>query len=170
MLSATARQTLGVMAAGMVVGACPPAASAVTPATAEEELVAADLSPVPLFPPQLPARLRDANTSLKIRGQRFTVTWDRGDGSRGLPIGYVQFSRGPANALEANKRLARSRGFKPRTTRIDDRKVVFLCGHICGYSWRAQGFTYSVFGIYFQRPGAERPDQRAVIKALRVLR
>lgn len=105
-------KALGVLAASCALGAFAPAASAVTPTTIEQDLVAADLSPAPLFPSRVPARLRDANSSLKVRRQRFTVTWDRGRGSRGLPIGDMQFGRGPAGQLTDDRRTARNRGYR----------------------------------------------------------
>jgi hypothetical protein len=44
-----------------------------------------------------------------------------------------------------------------------------VCGHICGYDWHEQRFTYQAFGIYDANPGSEGRDLRLIITRLRRL-
>lgn len=154
----------GALACALFVPAAAPAADT---ADVRSVLRRLGLVPAPLFPTSVPARLRDAEA--RISGsERFTIVWDRGT-SDGLPIGSVSFGRGKRSQLTLDLATARSRGSRPRQVRVGSRQVWRLCGHICGFEWREQGYTYFVLGIYYRNdPGGDlvARDERTLIASL----
>lgn len=142
----------------------------VTPAKARAELVAANLAPTPLFPSSLPARLRGAGAELRVTGPHFRFDWHRRLAGNKYG-GSLSLDRHTFNDLKEAFEYVRSRGGPPpRAEQVGSRRVIFLCGHICGYYWNEQGFSYSVAGQYFDDPkGADFADMRAIIRSLQPL-
>jgi len=146
--------------------AAAPGAAADTPAGVRARLAHVALRPAPLYPTRLPLRIQDSNAALSFSDGGFDVTWTRRGVESGQLLGYLTLGRGSRRELSEDLRIARSRGFQPRRTRVGRFATWYLCGHICGYAWRAQSYTYSAFGIYYLQPGSERADLRALIKRL----
>lgn len=140
-------------------------------ADVEAELRALQLDPPMLFPTALPARLRDADAELST-DSGVVVSWDRGEAG-GNRVGEMTLSRGSRSQLAQDLRTSRSRGYRPRRTKLGSRTVWRLCGHVCGYEWSEQGRTYGVFGQYYvgdEDGQTVARDARALIKRLAPLR
>ena len=137
-----------------------------TPDEGRAELVAADLQPTPLFPRELPLRLASAGTEVELIDDSFEVSWARrlaGD----TYGGSISLSRQPEDALDELIENNRVRGDPSHVEQIGGRRVLYLCGHVCGFAWLEDGFTYGVFGQYFQDPrGADERDMRAIVARL----
>lgn len=159
-------------AALMFVGA--PLARADTNVNVREILRELQIDPPMLYPSRLPRRLRHADTSLDTDGG-IAVAWDRGAVSRhdNNRVGYVGLYRGPRRQLAEDKRIARSRGYRPRKVHLRRRTAWRLSAHVCGYSWIEHGRAYGVYGIYYVGDENGRTvarDQRRIIRSLRLLR
>lgn len=154
-----------VLAAGGI--AVPGAARAATPANARLKVLE-DVKPTPLFPSRLPRKLRGSDAKLERAGSSFQMFWSLGM-VRGVPRGYVEFSRGSYGELDQALQVVRSRGDTERPVRIGSRQVLYLCARVCGYVWREDGFTYGVYGEYnYPAPqGAVEADMRTIIRQLR---
>jgi hypothetical protein len=97
------------------------------------------------------------------------VTYDRGERASGRPIGCVSFGRTRRGQLTEDLTLSRLRSYKPKRVIVGRVRAWYVCGHICGYDFRAQRLTYQAFGVYYARPGRERKDLRAIIRRLKRL-
>jgi hypothetical protein len=85
----------------------------------------------------------------------------------------VSFGRAKVSMLTADLAAARSRGSHPRRTRVGSRRVWRLCGHLCGFEWKEQNYTYFALGIYYKNdPGGDlvARDERTVVASLSLLR
>ncbi len=156
-----------------VVSAMVPASCAMAADTADvrSSLRGLGLVPAPLFPATVPPRLRRSDAQLR-GAERFTVTWDRGTAEDGLPIGFVSFGRAKASQLRSDLATARARGSHPRRVRIGSRRVWRLCGHLCGFEWREQRYTYFSLGIYYKNDAGGdlvARDERTLIASLESL-
>jgi hypothetical protein len=161
------RLLIAVLPASVV---APAAAGAMTPQAARAKLRVAGLHPAPLYPFRLPAAVRSSHASVSITARQFSVVWDRGCCSApGLNRGYLSLGRAGYGQLGSDLSVSRSRGFAPRRVRVGSRRVWRVCGHICGYDWQEQGFTYQAFGIYYAKLGSEARDLRIIITRLRRL-
>jgi hypothetical protein len=141
-----------------------------TPQKVQQDLARAALTPPPLYPTTLPARIRDSDAELSITDGYFSVTWNRRGSVGGTRLGYLQFGRARRGQLAADLKTARRRGDHPRRVQVGRHRTWYLCGHICGFDWRHGQFTYQAFGIYYLRPGTERQDLERLIKVTHVLR
>lgn len=152
-----------------VVSAMVPSSAAIAADTADvrSSLRGLGLVPAPLFPTTVPPRLRASDAQLRGT-ERFTVTWDRGT-EDGLPIGFVSFGRGKASQLRSDLATARARGSHPRRVRIGSRRVWRLCGHLCGFEWHEQSYTYFSLGIYYKNDAGGdlvARDERTLLASL----
>jgi hypothetical protein len=124
------------------------------PADVRARLIDADLSPRPFYPDRLPRLLRESDASIDVSRRRFPVTYDRGEAASGRPTGYVSFGRTRRRQLTDDFKLWRLRGYEPKRVLVGRVRAWYVCGHVCGYDFRAQRFTYQAFGVYYARPGA----------------
>jgi hypothetical protein len=155
------------LACGAPLAQEPLRAAAATPDEVRQQLAAQALSPPPLFPMVLPARLATAEAELTVDLGNFQVNFDLG-GS----YGYVNFDRDGVATLNDLLHAVRRRGFRPRKVTVGHRRVFDLCAHNCGYVWREGGRTYSIGGIYYvgdRRGRHVLADMRSAIKALQPL-
>jgi hypothetical protein len=140
-----------------------------TPQKVQHDLAKAALTPPPLYPTKLPARIKDADAKLSIANGYFSVTWNRRGSVGGTKLGYLQFGRARGGQLSADLKTARQRGNHPRRVKVGRFRTWYLCGHVCGFDWRYGRFTYQAFGIYYLQPGAERRDLKRLIASARPL-
>jgi hypothetical protein len=79
------------------------------------------------------------------------------------------FGRARTSQLRSDLATARARGSHPRRVRIGSRRVWRLCGHIRGFEWREQGYTYFSLGIYYKNDAGGdlvARDERTLIASL----
>jgi len=148
-------------------------ASAVLPAAAgadsalnvRERLRAAGISPPPLFPTTLPARVAASDASLSINGRYFDATFVTESPSAGRRS--VSFTRRSPGAVGAQLRDARRKRLPVRTVRLRGRRVYFAEQIASCYFWREQGLSYFVCG---QGAGTRTSELRAMVSSARPLR
>lgn len=150
------------------------AAQADTNAHVRQTLRELQMDPPMLYPSRLPTRLRHVDVTLSTDAG-ISVSWDRGAVSRtdNNRVGEIGLNRGPRSWLAADKRTARSRGYRPHKVHLRGRTAWHLCGHVCGYAWIERGRYYGVYGIYYvgdENGKTVARDERRLIRSLRPLR
>lgn len=141
----------------LVGAACALVPTSASAATVKERVRA--LNPPGLYPSSMPSAYSGVPARFQARGgPHYWVTWNRGVGQ-----GYINLQRDPRSAYAQTVRDARS----STATRIGNRSVRKVCGHVCGYIWRTSSFTYGVYGIDYRRSDAGLAQLRAVVRALR---
>ncbi len=137
------------------------------------QLLSAGLSQPIVYPSALPPGLGPDLADTSIHGDFFSVEFDYpADPSANLPrAGYVTFSRNTYRLLSQDLNTARRRGFRPKQKTVGSRRVFYICGHICGYEWHENNYTYNAFGIGYadRSPNPVLGDLRLIIQSLVVL-
>jgi len=130
-----------------------------------ERLQAASLSPPPIFPTTLPARVAATNASLTITGRYFDATFTAESASAGRRS--VSFTRRSPGAVGAQLRDARRKRLPVRAIRLRGRRVYFAEQIASCYFWKEQGLSYFVCG---QGSGVRASDLRTMVRTAGVLR
>lgn len=113
-----------------------------TPDGVRQRLIAAKLSPTPVFPTYLPPAWQDAQADLRHHGPLFDVEYTKGcePGPCTLIVG---FERARYGALSAEIQLVRGQRHHYRRIRIGSRRVyLFHTDTDDGYVWHEQHLTY----------------------------
>src|SRR3954469_17824530 len=114
-----------------------------TPEGVRQRLIAAKLSPDPLFPTYVPTAWQSARASLGHRGPRFNVVYTKCCDAAGAYTLIVSFSRERYRALDDELRLVRLQRHHFRKTRVGSRRVyLFHEDTEDGYVWHEQHLTY----------------------------
>jgi hypothetical protein len=116
-----------------------------TPDGARQRLIAAKLSPNPLFPTYLPPAWEGARADLSHHGRLFEVGYTKCCDAQGYLTLIVGFGRDRYGALRDDLRFVRRVGHHYRALRIGSRRVYAVHDDINdGYEWHEQHLTYSL--------------------------
>jgi len=154
-----------ILVAALIAAAFPASAPAETAQQVGERLRAASLSPPPLFPTTLPARVAASDASVTITGRYFDATFTADSPSAGRRS--VSFTRRSPGAVSAQLRDARRKRLPVRTVRLRGRRVYFAEQIASCYFWREQGLSYFVCG---QGAGTSMRELRTMVRSARPLR
>lgn len=142
------RINLIALACLLACGAYPAGAVADSDEEVRAQIIDLQIDPPMLYPTALPTRLSGTDATLDL-DSGVSVYWDRGAAENGYRVGGMGLARRDRSALARDLRQSRRRGYRPRRTRIEDRRVWRICGHVCGYAWVENRRTYSLYGIYY---------------------
>ena len=113
-----------------------------TPDGARQRLIAANLSPTPLFPASLPPAWRDAQADLFHHGSLFDVEYTKGCDPGPCTL-IVDFGRWPYKMLRERLHYVHQVRHSYRVLRIGSRRVYLGHDDIYDfYMWHEQHFTY----------------------------
>jgi hypothetical protein len=145
-----------------------PAASAEGPAGARHQLVAAHISPAPLFPTRLPVKLAFSRATFSRHGKLFAIQYVAGSPRRRTLI--VTYNRAGRHALGNAVRQAQARHEPVRRVRLGSRRgYSFTSAGSFGYGWREGGYSYFIAAACCLRGRIQHADLRLMVSSARRL-